>query len=35
MGNGSPALLEQADYVTPPLHEDGLWHAWQWLKGTL
>ena len=33
MGGGAPALLAQADYVTTPLHEDGIWNAWQWLKG--
>ena len=32
MGNGSAELKARADYVTKPLDEDGLWHAWQWLK---
>ena len=32
MGGGSPALLAKADHVTTPLHEDGIWNAWQWLK---
>lgn len=27
MGNGSPAAKEAADYVTDPLHEDGIWNA--------
>ena len=32
MGNASEALKAQADYVTTPLNEDGIWNAWQWLK---
>ena len=35
MGNGAPALKAQADYVTTDLHDDGIWNAWQWLKGNL
>ena len=35
MGNGSPALKAQADYVTAPLRDDGLWKAWQWMKANL
>ena len=32
MGNGSPALKAEADYVTTGMYEDGIWNAWQWLK---
>ncbi len=33
MGNGAPSLRSRADYVTSGLWEDGVWRAWQWLKG--
>lgn len=31
MGNGTPAAKEAADYITAPIHEDGLARAFAWL----
>ncbi len=29
MGNADPAIQDKADYVTEPIHEDGLYHAFE------
>lgn len=31
MGNGTSTTKQKADYVTASIHEDGLYHAFEWL----